>query len=46
MVGPCCFYSQRRGFWLRDEEQFLLRNLDGYGGYCSRVRFRLVPGLW
>jgi len=31
---------------LRDEEQFLLRNLDGYGDYCSRVRFRLVPRLW
>lgn len=31
---------------LRDEEQFLMRNLDGYGGYRSRVRFRLVPGLW
>jgi protein-S-isoprenylcysteine O-methyltransferase Ste14 len=31
---------------LRDEEQFLTRNLAGYGDYCSRVRFRLVPGLW
>jgi protein-S-isoprenylcysteine O-methyltransferase Ste14 len=31
---------------LRDEEQFLLRNLPGYGDYCRRVRFRLVPGIW
>jgi protein-S-isoprenylcysteine O-methyltransferase Ste14 len=31
---------------LRDEEQFLLRNLPGYGDYCSRMRFRLVPGVW
>ena len=31
---------------LRDEEQFLLRNLAFYGDYCSRVRFRLLPGLW
>jgi protein-S-isoprenylcysteine O-methyltransferase Ste14 len=28
------------------EEQFLLRNLPGYGDYRDRVRFRLVPGLW
>jgi protein-S-isoprenylcysteine O-methyltransferase Ste14 len=31
---------------LRDEEQFLMRNLSGYDDYCRRVRFRLVPGLW
>jgi protein-S-isoprenylcysteine O-methyltransferase Ste14 len=31
---------------LRNEEQFLLRNLAGYGDYCSRVNFRLVPGFW
>jgi protein-S-isoprenylcysteine O-methyltransferase Ste14 len=31
---------------LRDEEQFLLRNLAGYSDYRSRVRFRLIPGLW
>jgi protein-S-isoprenylcysteine O-methyltransferase Ste14 len=31
---------------LRDEEQFLMRNLPGYGDYCGRVRYRLVPGLW
>jgi len=31
---------------LRDEEQFLMRNLTGYGAYRDRVRYRLVPGLW
>ncbi|WP_395018827.1 methyltransferase family protein [Dongia sp.] len=31
---------------LRDEEQFLMRNLAGYGAYRDRVRFRLLPGLW
>jgi protein-S-isoprenylcysteine O-methyltransferase Ste14 len=31
---------------LRDEEQFLTRNLPGYDDYCRRVRFRLMPGVW
>jgi len=31
---------------LRDEEQFLMRNLPGYADYRDHVRFRLVPGLW
>jgi protein-S-isoprenylcysteine O-methyltransferase Ste14 len=31
---------------LRDEEQFLVRNLPGYDDYRRRVRFRLVPGVW
>jgi len=28
------------------EEALLLRNLQGYGDYARRVRFRLVPGVW
>lgn len=24
----------------------LLRELPGYAGYCARVRYRLIPGLW
>ncbi|WP_435007260.1 methyltransferase family protein [Tundrisphaera lichenicola] len=28
------------------EDRFLLENLEGYTSYASRVRFRLVPGLW
>jgi len=31
---------------LKNEEQFLMRNLPGYREYRERVRFRLVPGLW
>jgi protein-S-isoprenylcysteine O-methyltransferase Ste14 len=31
---------------LLDEERYLTRNLPGYGDYCARVRYRLVPGLW
>ena len=29
-----------------DEERVLRRDLPGYGEYCRRVRWRLVPGLW
>lgn len=28
------------------EERMLLRELPGYDAYASRVRFRLIPGLW
>lgn len=28
------------------EDRTLRKELDGYEGYASRVRFRLVPGLW
>ncbi len=28
------------------EEAMLLRELDGYGEYCKKVRFRLVPFIW
>ena len=31
---------------LRDEENFLEKNLDGYGPYRERVRYRLIPGLY
>lgn len=31
---------------IRDEERFLLPNLPGYREYCSRVRSRLIPGVW
>lgn len=29
-----------------DEEKFLRRDLPGYGAYCAKVRYRLVPGIW
>ena len=28
------------------EDRFLLANLDGYGDYSSRVKWRLFPGIW
>ena len=31
---------------LKDEEAYLARNLPGYEAYRSRVRSRLVPGVW
>jgi protein-S-isoprenylcysteine O-methyltransferase Ste14 len=31
---------------LTDEEAYLVRNLAGYAEYQSRVRARLVPGIW
>jgi protein-S-isoprenylcysteine O-methyltransferase Ste14 len=31
---------------LLDEERFLHKSLAGYGAYCLRVRFRLVPFVW
>ena len=31
---------------LFDEETFLAKNLPGYVGYQSKVRHRLIPGIW
>src|SRR5215470_3727735 len=31
---------------LTDEESFLIRNLPGYAEYRSKVRWRLIPGLF
>jgi protein-S-isoprenylcysteine O-methyltransferase Ste14 len=31
---------------LLDEERVLGRHLSGYDDYRSRVRYRLVPGIW
>jgi protein-S-isoprenylcysteine O-methyltransferase Ste14 len=28
------------------EESMLLTELEGYGDYCRKVRFRLVPFIW
>jgi protein-S-isoprenylcysteine O-methyltransferase Ste14 len=28
------------------EDQTLQKELDGYQAYTSRVRYRLVPGIW
>jgi protein-S-isoprenylcysteine O-methyltransferase Ste14 len=31
---------------LLDEERLLARELPGYAEYMTRVRFRIVPGIW
>ena len=31
---------------LLDEEKFLAKNLPAYTNYCSKIRFRLVPGIF
>ncbi|MDQ2798300.1 MAG: isoprenylcysteine carboxylmethyltransferase family protein [Armatimonadota bacterium] len=31
---------------LLDEEKFLAKNLPGYVGYCAKVRWRLMPGVF
>jgi len=31
---------------LLDEEKFLAKNLPGYGRYCKKTRYRLVPFVW
>ena len=31
---------------LIDEERVLLRDLPGYAGYRTKIRYRLVPGIW
>lgn len=31
---------------LLDEEKFLIKNLPGYKEYCSRVVWRLIPGIF
>jgi protein-S-isoprenylcysteine O-methyltransferase Ste14 len=31
---------------LLDEEKFLAKNLPGYREYQTRVRYRLIPGVW
>jgi protein-S-isoprenylcysteine O-methyltransferase Ste14 len=31
---------------IRNEEDVLRRELAGYGEYCEKVRYRLIPGVW
>ena len=29
-----------------NEEEVLRKELKGYAGYCEKVKYRLVPGIW
>ncbi len=31
---------------IRNEERLLLQELEGYGEYMDKVRYRLIPGVW
>jgi len=31
---------------IRNEEQLLATELDGYQEYARNTRYRLIPGLW
>ena len=42
IVGTLPFLIWR----LLDEERLLANELEGYTEYQSKVRFRLVPGVW
>jgi protein-S-isoprenylcysteine O-methyltransferase Ste14 len=42
-AGLLCLAMATRAI---DEERELQRDLAGYAEYCSRVRYRLAPGLW
>jgi protein-S-isoprenylcysteine O-methyltransferase Ste14 len=31
---------------IRNEEEVLARELDGYSEYMQKIRYRLIPGIW
>ena len=31
---------------IKHEELFLQKELPGYGEYCQRVKYRLIPHIW
>ena len=31
---------------IRNEETVLLKGLDGYADYCSRVKYKIIPFIW
>ena len=32
--------------WIKNEEEVLLRELQGYKDYCSKTPYRLIPFIW
>ncbi|HAO39661.1 MAG TPA: isoprenylcysteine carboxylmethyltransferase family protein [Afipia sp.] len=43
---PAAILSAMVAVRLIDEERFLVIHLPGYDAYRSRVRYRLIPGVW
>lgn len=31
---------------IKNEEEMLLKNLNGYKAYCSKIKYRLIPFIW
>ncbi|MGL5651128.1 MAG: methyltransferase family protein [Paraclostridium sp.] len=31
---------------IKNEEEMLLKNLNGYKNYCSKIKYRLIPFIW
>ncbi|WP_025161679.1 methyltransferase family protein [Paraclostridium bifermentans] len=31
---------------IKNEEEILLKNLNGYKAYCSKIKYRLIPFIW
>ena len=43
---PFAFYPVIIVIRLKDEEELLTRELDGYEAYKQKVRYRLIPFIW
>ena len=43
---PFAFYPLLIVIRLKDEEELLTRELDGYEAYKQKVRYRLIPFIW
>lgn len=46
LVGLMLFYVPIIVKRIRNEEQVLERELNGYAEYKQRVRYRLIPFIW
>lgn len=45
-LAPALAYSALVARRVATEDHFLHERLDGYPAYATRVRYRLIPGVW
>jgi protein-S-isoprenylcysteine O-methyltransferase Ste14 len=45
-IVPMLLYLTLLVFRTLQEEKVLFSELEGYGDYAARVRYRFVPGIW
>lgn len=45
-VIPTVLYLLTLVLRIYGEEKVLLKNLEGYGEYTQKVKYRLIPGIW